>query len=61
MHILRHMDPELYDEVLRRRAAVWTDLAVWLRGRWQRAHRRERPVEVPITVDEVLADLAHGR
>jgi hypothetical protein len=55
------MDPELYDEVLRRRAAVWTDLAVWLRGRWQRAHRRERPVEVPITVDEVLADLAHGR
>lgn len=61
MYILRHMDPELYDEVLRRRAAVWTDFAAWLTRGWKRARMRRPRVETPVLPEEVLADLAYGR
>ncbi len=61
MHMLRHIDPELHQEVLRRRARVWSDLASWLGGAWQRAWRGRWRVDVPILIDEVLTDLAYGR
>lgn len=63
MQVLRRMDPELYHEVLRRRARVWNDLTAWIKSSWQRtrARRTRWQIEIPILLDEVLNDLGHGR
>jgi hypothetical protein len=61
MHTLNQMDPNLYVEVLRRQAQVWTDLRTVFEETWNRAFSLRWTVETRISGEEVLADLAHGR
>jgi hypothetical protein len=55
------MDPNLYMEVLRRQAQVWTDLRTAFEETWNRSFSLRWTVETGISGEEVLADLAYGR
>ena len=61
MHTLNQMDPNLYVEVLRRQAQVWTDLRTALEETWNRSFSLRWTVETRISGEEVLADLGYGR
>jgi len=61
MHILRHMDPDLHAEVLRRRAQVWTDLLDALENAWKRAFTGGWSIAPEISTEEILSELAYGR
>ena len=61
MHTLNQMDPNLYLEVLRRQAQVWSDVRAALEETWNRSFSLRRRVETRISGEEVLADLGYGR
>ena len=61
MHTLNQMDPNLYLEVLRRQAQVWSDLRTALEETWNRSFSLRWTVETRISGEEVLADLGYGR
>ena len=61
MHTLNQMDPNLYLEVLRRQAQVWSDLRTALEETWNRSFSLRWTVKTSISSEEVLADLVHGR
>jgi hypothetical protein len=55
------MDPDLYVEVLRRQARVWTDLRTAFEDAWNRSYRLRWTAKTRVSREEVLADLAYGR
>jgi len=61
MHILNQMDPNLYLEVLRKQAQVWDELRLALADTWGQWTAPKRTLDVVISLDEILADLAYGR
>jgi hypothetical protein len=61
MHTLNQMDPQLYKEVVRRRAQMWDELITAFMAPWDRLFRPQWMPENRISVEDVLFDLAHGR
>jgi hypothetical protein len=55
------MDPNLYLEVLRKQAQVWTDLMEAVEDMWSRSFSFDWAVEARVSEEEVLGDLAYGR
>jgi hypothetical protein len=55
------MDPNLYLEVLRKQAQVWTDLMEAVEDMWSRSFSFDWVVEARVSEEEVLGDLAYGR
>jgi len=61
MHTLNQMDPNLYLEVLRKQAQVWTDLMEAVEDMWSWSFSFDWAVEASVSEEEVLGDLAYGR
>lgn len=61
MHMLKHMDPNLYQEVLRKRTRVWEELFGLLTEAWSRRCQKRASWRREISTEDILADLAHGR
>lgn len=61
MHTLNQMDPNLYADVLRKQAQVWTELMDAAEDIWNRSLSLDWVAEPSISEEEVLADLAYGR
>jgi len=55
------MDPNLYADVLRKQAQVWTELMDAAEDIWNRSLSLDWVAEPSISEEEVLADLAYGR
>ena len=61
MHTLNQMDPNLYLEVLRKQAQVWTDLMEAVEDMLSWSFSFDWAVEASVSEEEVLGDLAYGR
>ena len=61
MPLLNQVDRMIDADALRKRSAVWVELANVLGLGWSGTFETSGPVQVDISVEEVLADLGHGR
>ena len=61
MQMLNQMDPRLYLEARRKQGELWTTVLDAIESAWERAKAPPWTVDIRISIDDVLEDLAHGR
>jgi len=61
MYTLNHMDPNLYQDVLRKRTRVWEELFGLLTEARRRRFRKHASWRSEISTEDILADLAYGQ
>lgn len=61
MPSLQQMNPEIYQAAVRKQSELWKGLIAALQGDWEGSLSPHWRLEIHISADELLQDLAYGR